>query len=418
MNFTQIQKRKIALYNAILSLENLIKSGNVKESDYQHCLENNPIIFESLGYLEFYPFTKEVQKKLPRDEYTNLQPEPDFIVKNSKGIYEIFELKTPIDKKLTISSNEYRKRFTAEISSYISQTITYNEYFTENPKNRETVEQLFDIKIQKYIPQTIVVGLEKNIDVYELHHLSSRYKDSINIITYTKILDELEREYLKIQGGEEGIKGYSINLIIKCNEKQNNLRNYIFDMAENEKKNRLSIYFTNKKELCYEILSNEGKRYEIKLDKTQVDVINNVTYITFELGIFDDMFFLSVYINGIELEKRYIFLPLSFNLNNADGVIASDSIYKKYGCKFHLLRFSLNNHTMTFRERTYLYHLMQPYGGFLNFDGIGYVIQQAIPAPENNTNSNPLPLCLYGIGQSEGTEKYMKFLNDFVYPLK
>ncbi|WP_193112707.1 hypothetical protein [Sulfurimonas marina] len=52
MNTRQIHKRKIALFNTILSLENLIKSGNTKESDYQHCFEQNPILYENCLHKE------------------------------------------------------------------------------------------------------------------------------------------------------------------------------------------------------------------------------------------------------------------------------------------------------------------------------------------------------------------------------
>ena len=94
-----MRERKIKISNAILWLENLIENKVSKESKYQEYFEKNPIVFEVLGYTEFYPFTKQAEQRLPKDNYTDLQPEPDFIVKNNNGIFEIFEIKTPIDKK-------------------------------------------------------------------------------------------------------------------------------------------------------------------------------------------------------------------------------------------------------------------------------------------------------------------------------
>lgn len=416
MNIVQIHKRKIALFNAILSLENLIKNGNTKENDYQHCLEKNPIIFESLGYTEFYAFTKEAKKKLPKDELTNLQPEPDFIVKNSLGLYEIFEIKTPIDKNLIINSNNYRKRFTAELSSYISQTITYNDYF-RNPANRKTIEELFDIKIQEDLPQNIIFGLEKNIDAHEVHKLITRYKDRINIMTYTKILENLERAYNNLQGGEEGITGYSFHLKLDLSEKQKNEINYIFDLGETPHRNRVSLFINNKKELCFEVYTKDEIKYELKIQNNTI--FSKQSYIVFELGVLEDMFFLSSYINKKEIEKKYIYSQIHIEIENIDGCIGFSEINKNKGCKFLLYALGINNHTMTFRERTYMFHIFSSYTSVaLNFDNHGGIKMPKIPKIKNNNNPDPTPLCLLGIGaDSPEAKKYLDLLYNFVYPI-
>ena len=301
------------IFNAILALENLIKNGITKESAYQHCFEVNPIIFESLGYIEFHAFTKEAKKDLPRDDYTGLKPEPDFIVKNGNGIYEIFELKTPVDKNLTITSNKYRERFTAELNSYISQTITYNDYFTRNPANRKNVEDLFGIRIQEDIPQSIIFGLDKKVDIQGMHKLCNRYRDRINVITYSKVLESLERAYVTLQGDEEGIRGCSIHTIVKLDRMQKNMKNYIFDAAKDNKRDRLSIYLDKSSNLCFEIYSGDSKKYDITITEDQVSFLDNYTYITFELGVLDDSFFMSILVNAIEQEKRFFYFPLNIN---------------------------------------------------------------------------------------------------------
>lgn len=410
------RQRKIDLFNAILALENLIKNGTMEESAYQHCFEENPIIFESLGYLEFHVFTKEAKKDFPRDEFSGLKPEPDFIVKNSNGIYEIFELKTPIDKKFIITSNKYRERFTAELSSYISQTITYNEYFTRNPANRQKVEDMFGIKIQEDIPQSIIFGLDKNVDTLKMHKLCNRYRDRINIITYSKILESLERAYSTLQGGEEGIKGCSIHLRIKFDRIQKNMKNYVLDTARDNKSDRLSVYFDKSNNLVFEIISSDSRKYHVILPENQVNLFDDYIYIALELGVLVDSFFMSIYVNAIEAEKRYVYFPLNIDLSKLEMYIGT-SFTRDQSCKFQLGRFAYNNHTMTFRERTYLYHLMIAPGGVMNFHGSGeHFVIPNMRSMENKIDHNPLPQILYGAG-GESAKVHMKMLNDFVYPL-
>ncbi len=412
---TTTRERKIELFNAILALENLIKNGIAKEAAYQKCFEENPIIFESLGYTEFYAFTKEAKKTLPRDEYSSLKPEPDFIVKNNKGIYEIFELKTPVDKKPVIDSNQYRERFTAELTSYISQTITYNEYFTRNPKNRKRVEELFGIKIQEDIPQSIIFGLDKNVDTMKLHKLANRYKDRIDIITYSKILEQLERTYSTFQGGAEGIKGCSIHLLVKLDRSQQFAKNYILDSARNELGDRLAVFLDNSNNLYFEIRSTDLKVYQVKLAENHLNCFDNYVYIAFELGVLDDSFFMSIFINSQEIETRSFYFPLDIDLSGLDMIIGSN-YSKNQGCRFDFARFAYNSHTMTFRERTYFYHLMSVPGGLLSFDGRGYLSQPSMPPMRKKSDHNSLPSILYGVG-GDNSKEYLKILNDFVYPL-
>src|SRR5689334_22718770 len=138
-------KSKSELAQSIICLDKLLQKREKDEAKYQQFFEENPIVFRALGYRRALPFTKRSGRSLPRDEYSQLKPEPDFLVEKENNLFEIFEIKTPIAKELIVDSNKYRERFTSEITSYISQTVTYENYFTRNPMNREKVKELFGI---------------------------------------------------------------------------------------------------------------------------------------------------------------------------------------------------------------------------------------------------------------------------------
>lgn len=398
-------ERKTTLSNAIIELEYLIKNNILKESRYQEYFEKNPIVFEVLGYTEFYPFTKQANQKLAKDDYSNLQPEPDFIVKNDNGIFEIFEIKTPIDKKITITRNEYRKRFTAEIVNYISQTITYGDYFTRNPENRKKLQDMYDIEIQEDLPQKIIIGLSKNFDQKEVHRLCNKYKDRIDIIAYDTILNHLENDYKKHYGQYEGVPGCSIHTIIKFDKNQEKGRNYFLDIAEDTNKNRLSIYLNNLNELCLEILSSDSKSTIINLHKDTVNIFDNFVYISFEFGVLEQSFYLNISIDGEKYDERIIYFPIDIDFSNAKIFIATDINLEKWS-NLKLGRFVYYDHTITFKERNFITPRMRIPFQVMNLQRGSHILVKSTPEMKNKEDDDLIPAISYGLGFEDVSKKF------------
>ena len=135
------------------------------------------------------------------------------------------------------------------------------------------------------MPQKIIIGLDKYINKKEIHELCYQYKDRIDIITYDKILNDLEEEYKKHYGIYEGIAGCSIHAMIKFDKQQEKRKKYFLDIVNDIDKNRLSIYLNISNELCFEVLSNDGKSYMINLNTDTVNIFDEFVHINVEFGI-------------------------------------------------------------------------------------------------------------------------------------
>lgn len=295
-------ERKHELIQAILELEVLLANKENYEKEYQKFFESNQIVLKILGYLNATPFTKESNKRLPKDEFTGLQPEPDFIAQNKQGLYEIVELKTPFDKKLLIDSNKYRERFTAEVISYIEQTITYEKYFSRNPANRKKVHELFGMDIQEDLPINIIIGMNDDIDRKKIHAKINQYSYRIDIITFDEILNELKSEYSRIYARYEGQLGFSVQIVFRLHEEQENREGYIFDSGS-RKKNRFSLYCDYHKDICFEVIPNNGKSHIIKIDSNEHNAFKKLVFVHCEFAKIDTGFYMGISINGKEQEE-------------------------------------------------------------------------------------------------------------------
>ncbi len=295
-------ERKHELIQVILELEVLLANKENYEKEYQKFFELNPIVLKILGYLNATPFTKESNKRLPKDEFTGLQPEPDFIAQNKQGLYEIVELKTPFYKKLLIDSNKYRERFTAEVISYIEQTITYEKYFSRNPANRKKVHELFGMDIQEDLPINIIIGMNDDIDRKKIHAKINQYSYRIDIITFDDVLNELKNEYSRIYAKYEGQVGISVQIVFKLHKEQKNGKRYIFDTGSQEK-NRISLYYDHYKDICFEVIADNGKSHTIKIDSNHHNASIKLVFVHCEFANTESGFYMSISINGNEQEE-------------------------------------------------------------------------------------------------------------------
>lgn len=340
---------KLELQAAILGLEFLLETKEMKEAEYQRFFETNPVIFSILGYDQSVAFTKESNRSLPRDNDTGLKPEPDFLVKRPNELWEIFELKTPISKTLMITSNKYRERFTAEVLSYISQTITYENYFTRNPSNRKKVREQFGVTIQEDLDIKIVIGLSKSIDRKKIHKACRQLHYKVDIITYDEILDRLEDEYKCLFGIFENLDGFSFHAIVRFCESTQSGSKFFLDVGADLDHNRVSFFINEKSDISFNLRDQEGRVYDLGVIDASTNFLNEWVYLVCEFGYTDDSFIMLVYINGVETDLRKKDHPINLKISFDDMVLGADMSFKNFGF-FDIAEKCLYSRTMTFKE--------------------------------------------------------------------
>lgn len=314
-------KRKIDLETSIISLWNLLNRNIKREEKYQDLFEKNPVIFDVLGYKNFWPITKKSKITLSIDEFTGKKPEPDFIVERKDGLFEIFELKTPYNKNILITSNKYRERFTSEISSYISQIIDYHNYF-RNPVNRMNVDKLLGIKMQENLNMRLVLGLKESLDFKEIDSKLKEYKNSIEIIPFDHILNQLLETYNKEFGGYEDSPGISFHAVVRFHPGVSQRRYYFFVVGD-KSSDYLSIFIENN-ELIVEFKPKVGKPYSKSIQNANKLLYSKWVYFNFELGIKNRVMFFSISLNNKEVGREEVSFQSGISINFKNMLLGSD----------------------------------------------------------------------------------------------
>lgn len=110
---------------------------------------------------------------------------PDFFIKRPHRV-DIVEFKLPTMKSSSIVGKENRESFCAQLSSYVSQTRTYANYFDDS-QNRSWVKETHGIDIYK--PRRIlIIGRRINFDREEWREIVADYND-FEIMTFDDLVD-------------------------------------------------------------------------------------------------------------------------------------------------------------------------------------------------------------------------------------
>lgn len=350
----------VALYNLQILLDDDIK----KESTYQNFFEQHPIVFEVLGYSSHISMASGV--KLKTDSETHLTPKPDFVVKNDRGLYEIFELKTPVEESLVVDADGYRSRFTALVSSYISQTITYDRYFTRNPENRKYLKENYGIDLQEDLDIKIIIGRNANIDKALVHSKCRELTWKVDIITYDDILDKLQKEYQANYGIHENLKGFSFHFIIRIHTHSS--RGYILDIGSIDK-DRFSFYIDERNNFNLSVLDSIGRNHALIIENSESQFIDEWAYISCELGNSNDEFVMNVSLNGQEKQKIVKDKPVKIDYEIANIFVGSSIEKSSFGI-FDLPETITYGHTLTYKEKFDVINIIvNKYGESLHSDG-------------------------------------------------
>lgn len=336
--------KRIQLENAINELSRLLKKGEARESKYQEFFENNPVVFEVLGYVKAYP-----KPRLPKLDGDYL--EPDFLVEQVDGLYQIFELKTPQEK--LIQEIKSRDKFYADVDKYISQVFTYSEYFDDNEHRRLVINEL-SLDVQKTPDMVLVVGRDNNVDKKLLHTLTRRRASALHIVTYDFILSTLQFHHATLFGHSEKLPGISWHGIITLHDVDVKRRQYIFDAGNSLHHSRLSIYINEQKRLCFEILDGEGISHSMSVSVGKGKNINweEKSYICCEFGSSDKFSIMQLLVDNRLIAKNELLFPISIpiGLDFSRKTIASDIQGQNHGT-LTMAGLSIYNIALTFQQR-------------------------------------------------------------------
>lgn len=117
---------------------------------------------------------------------------PDFLIEKPNDYSDIVEFKLPNLKSKSIVGIENRESFSAEISSYISQTRVYKEYF-EDPNNRTWLENNHKIKV-RYPKRFLVMGRRWDFKNEEWKDICEEF-NQLEILTYDDLIEGVVSQF-------------------------------------------------------------------------------------------------------------------------------------------------------------------------------------------------------------------------------
>ncbi len=340
----EVSVNKVQLEGAITELSLLLKADESRESKYQEFFEKNPVVFTILGYKRAY--SKPRLKKLD-GEYL----EPDFLVEQIDGLYQIFELKTPQEK--LVQDIKSRDKFYADVDKYISQVFTYSEYFDDS-ENRKYVNETLSLDVQKAPGMVLVIGRDKNVDKKLLHQLAKRRTNTLHIVTYDLILSTLQFHHAAQFGHSENLSGVSWHGIITLHDVTVKKRQYIFDAGNSLYHSRWSLYLNEKKHLCFEILDRDGVSHSIFVPVGKGRKINweEKSYICCEFGSSDSFSIMQLLVDNSLVAKNEFLFPISIpiGLDFNRKTIGSDINGQNHGT-LTMAGLSIYNIVLPFKQR-------------------------------------------------------------------
>ncbi|NQX46615.1 DUF4263 domain-containing protein [Paenibacillus tritici] len=162
----------------------ILSSINTRETDITQFL-NLP---ENQFILKMAFLAKDIHNEKTCDwaEEGKKAIRPDFFITAPNGFSDIVEFKLPTLKGAPVVGRENRETFSAELSSYISQTRVYTKYF-EDPRNRQHVLEEHGLKIL-YPNRWLVIGRRWMFDTDEWKEIENEYK-GLGIRTYDDLID-------------------------------------------------------------------------------------------------------------------------------------------------------------------------------------------------------------------------------------
>ena len=163
-------------------LQSMFLFPGLHETTIGEFIRNHPeIIKEAFGAarFEYEPYLKWMEHD---GSVKDLAINPDLMVQRHDGFYDIYDLKTALLNKLSITKAERRRRrFIDYVEEGVSQLANYREYFTYS-KNAEYAKKKYGIEV-KNPKLVLVVGSYENSYPEQISQACRKY-NNIEVIDY------------------------------------------------------------------------------------------------------------------------------------------------------------------------------------------------------------------------------------------
>lgn len=161
----------------------LVGNNETKETDITRFLsdpENQFILTMRFGAVSISSETTCYWQSAEKDPIR-----PDFFIVHTNGFADIVEFKLP-SAEIKIVGRENRESFSSQVTSYVSQTRTYRNFF-DDTNNRVWFEKNYNFKVYK--PRRIlVIGRRWQFDTETWREIIAEYQD-LEILTYDDLVD-------------------------------------------------------------------------------------------------------------------------------------------------------------------------------------------------------------------------------------
>lgn len=164
-------------------LQSMYFFPGLRETTIGEFLSQHPDIVKKAfktSHFHYEPYLEWIQHDGTVDDHAI---NPDLMIKRSDGFYDIYDLKTALLNKNSITKDQRkRRRFIDYVEEGVAQLVNYEEYF-KYPENSKFAKQKYDIDVKN--PRlTLVVGNYDNCNDQEIKQACRRYPPHINIINY------------------------------------------------------------------------------------------------------------------------------------------------------------------------------------------------------------------------------------------
>lgn len=354
------------IWKASLSLYGLIEGKENREASYQTLFENYKVIFNILGFDAAESFEKSSGNSLPFSERLGYRPEPDFLCADRlSGDLTVLDLKTPFTGKPTTSrSKGARRKFKAEIESYVSQVEESAEYIEEEPSARKIICDVLGISEINSVNSALVLGLSTDNSPGILTRLVFRRKRPLRVLAFDEVLDNLLQAYAIGRRDMTARQGFGFFLVVRLNGYEKERKSYIIDIGDSLI-NRLSL-FIERGYLVAECVDSAGKAYESASSALQ----GSMYRIAFEYSNDDEGILISLRVNDDEVDLRQGARPLSLELDHSNFALGSDLSGQNRGV-FDMFEYFAFARTLDIEDkiRAHDYVRRKNYSSYLEFDG-------------------------------------------------
>jgi hypothetical protein len=212
----------------------LIIDGDHSEHDLQKWFERHSVVFEALGYVQTISH--------PSFFYDDEEYIPDFMVKNSLDLWEIFEIKTA-DAGI-LKNTDRRHAFYSKMQDYLSQCREYSKSFTDIACKKR-INNDYKINCNNSPDITIIIGRNDGYDKFLTHELLGSLAFKVKILTYDD-LDNILSSFVENAFGQvvKKVSGLFTTCAVNILQSEPIKTQYILDICKRGTKNRIQLFIS------------------------------------------------------------------------------------------------------------------------------------------------------------------------------